>query len=335
MGQGVKPLSGVSQSLQGPETSQSIKPETPFPAMAFRLEGVVVPMVTPYASDFSLDLEATRWLSSNLSSRGVAGIFVNSSVGEFVHLSRDEVIKLTRQVIEAKGGGVKVMGGVSANYTEDAVSLGKALVDVGVDAIVATTPFYFKVGPEALIRHFSIIADKVDVPLIIYNIPIFTGIEIPLSVYVKLLEHQNVVGTKVTVDSLDYMRRLVLRLKPIRRDFSIMTGFDDYLLPLLLMGGDGGVMGLANAVPQVHLSVYRSWKEGKLREASEEWRKLLSLERIYDHCGSYTASIKGALEVLGTPVKRYVREPLVPCGEEEERSIGEILRSSGVLGERG
>jgi len=79
---------------------------------------------------------------------------------------------------------------------------------------------------------------------------------------------------------------------------------------------------LANAVPQVHLSVYRSWKEGKLREASEEWRKLLSLERIYDHCGSYTASIKGALEVLGTPVKRYVREPLVPLW----RGGGEIHR---------
>lgn len=292
--------------------------------------GVIVPMVTPFNEDLSLDLEALKWLFSFLSEREVDGIFVNSTTGEFVHLTKDEMMEITRVGLDA-AEGPKIIPGISANYTEEAISLGKEMKNLGVDGAVVMPPFFFKLKEDWLLNHFTRIADSVDIPLIIYNIPSLTGNDIPVSVYVRLAEEfSNIVGAKITKDSISYMRDLIMRVKGIRRDFSVFTGIDDHLLNTLALGGDGGIVALANVAPQIHVSILRSWISGNLRGAVESFRKLASLTRIYDFASSFPTAIKTALSILGAPVKEVCRPPLMVESAEARAEIRKVLEETGV-----
>lgn len=297
--------------------------------------GIIVPMVTPFRKDLSLDRGGASWLARRLVSRGVHGLFPNSTTGEFVHLSVEEAVELVEAVLEAAGGKAWVLPGITANSTQQAVELGRAFRDLGVDGVIAAPPYFFKPSGEALEKHFSTIAGRVELPLIVYNIPSTTGISIPVKVYARLAsEHSNVVGAKVTLDSLTYLRRLVQEVKTLRKDFSVFTGIDDHLLPALLLGGDGGVVALANVVPQIHLELYESWRKGRLEEAISAYRRILSLARIYDVASSFPTAIKTALKVSGTPIQPYVRPPLYPEPPEVEEAIRHILVETGVEEER-
>jgi len=296
-----------------------------------RFYGVIVPFVTPFREDLSLDLDAARWLARYQVERGAHGVFPNSTTGEFVHLSRDEAILLTRVVLEEVGGRAWVIPGVSANHTEDCVQLGRVFRDIGVHGIIATPPFFFKVSGERLKLHFVRILERVDLPLVIYNIPATTGINIPVSLYVELArEYSNAVGAKVTYESFTYIRQLTQEVKAVRRDFAVLTGLDDMLLPVLMMGGDGGIMALANAVPQLHREVYDAYVSGDLARALDAWRKLLRLVRVYDYATSYPTAVKTLLRVLNTPVRPYVRPPLTPEGPEVEERIRGVVRGLGL-----
>ncbi len=292
--------------------------------------GVIVPMITPFSEDLSIDVEALRWLVSFLSERGVDGIFVNSTTGEFVHLRRDEMLDIVRISLDV-AEGPKIMPGISSNFTEEAISLGREMKDLGVDGAVVMPPYFFKLKEDWLLHHFSRIANSLDLPLIIYNIPSLTGNDIPVSVYVRLAEEfSNVVGAKITKDSVSYMRSLVVRVKSVRSDFSVLTGMDDHLLNTLALGGDGGIMALANVAPEIHLSIHRSWITGDLRGAVEGFRKLASLARIYDFASSFPTAIKTALSILGAPVKEVCRPPLMVESAEVRAKIREVLEEVGV-----
>ena len=299
--------------------------------MGSRFHGIIVPMVTPFRRDLSLDRDGVSWLARRLASQGVHGLFPNSTTGEFVHLSREEAVSLVEAVLDAAGGKAWVLPGITANSTQQAVELGRAFRDLGVDGVIAAPPYFFKPSSEALEKHFSAIAERVELPLIVYNIPSTTGVNIPVEVYARLVsEHSNVVGAKVTLDSLTYLRRLVGEVKALRRGFSVFTGMDDHLLPALLLGGDGGVVALANVAPRIHLELYESWRKGRLEEAVSAYRKILSLARIYDVASSFPTAVKTALKALGAPLQPYVRPPLLPEPPEVEEAIRRILVETGV-----
>ncbi len=292
--------------------------------------GVIVPMITPFNEDFSLDIEGIRWLVSFLSEKGVHGLFVNSTTGEFVHLRHDEVINLVKVTLDT-ANGPKILPGITSNYTEEAISLGKEMKDLGVDGVVVAPPYFFKLKEDKLYHHFSKIANEVDLPIIVYNIPSLTGNDIPISVYAKLAqEYSNIVGAKVSKDSVSYIRSLISRVKAVRQDFSVLTGMDDHLLNVLALGGDGGIMALANIAPQLHLSVYNSWISGRLDDAVSSFRKLANLARIYDIASSFPTAIKTALSILGSPVKEVYRSPLAMEPAEVRAKIREVLEEVSI-----
>lgn len=291
-----------------------------------RFYGVITPFITPFKEDLSIDFEAIRWLARYQAERGVHGIFPNSTTGEFVHLKTEESIKITETVLEEVKDKVWVIPGISSNCTEHCIELGKAFMDLGVDGVIVTPPFFFKVSGKRLKLHFSKIAEKIDLPIIVYNIPSTTGINIPVELYEELAsEYSNIAGAKITYDNLGYFRRLINRVKSIRRDFAVLTGIDYLLLPVLMMGGDGGIMALANVAPWIHRAVYDAWVKGDIAKAHEENKKLLKLVEIYDIATSFPTSVKTSLKVLGAPVKPYVRPPLTPEPPENEEKIKKVL----------
>jgi len=294
--------------------------------MPAKFYGVITPFVTPFKEDYSIDVEGVKWLARHQVEKGVHGIFPNSTTGEFVHLSRDEAILVTRTVLEEVGGKVWVLPGISANYVEDSVALGKVFRDMGVNGVVVAPPYYFKIPVDKLKLHFSIILEKVDLPVIIYNIPATTGINIPISLYLELLEeHSNLAGVKVTIENFTYLRNLIQVVKSTRMDFAVLTGLDELLLPLLMMNGDGGIMGLANIAPQIHRAIYDSYIAGDYERAIMEWRKLLKLVRVYDYASSAPTAIKTLLKVLNAPVKPYPRPPLTLEKSEVEEKIRGVV----------
>lgn len=291
-----------------------------------RFYGVITPFITPFKDDLTIDFNAVKWLAEYQVSRGVHGIFPNSTTGEFVHLKKEEAIELTKAIIETVGGKAWIIPGISSNCTDHAIELGKTFIDLGVDGVVIAPPFFFKISSDKLKHHFSMVAEKIDLPIIIYNIPATTGINIPVNIYVELAkEYSNIAGAKVTHDSYTYNKTLVLEVKSIRRDFAVLTGLDELLLPILMMGGDGGIMGLANFAPQIHRAIYDSWIKGDFITAYNQYRRLLKLTRIYDIATSYPSAIKTALKILGAPIKSNVRSPLTPEPLENEEKIKNII----------
>lgn len=291
-----------------------------------RFYGVITPFITPFKEDLSIDVEAVKWLVEYQIMNGVHGIFPNSTTGEFVHLKEGEAIELTKIVLEEVNSKVWVIPGISSNCTEHSIKLGKIFKDMGVNGVIITPPYFFKIPITNLKLHFSKVAEKVDLPIIIYNIPATTGVNIPVNLYAELAkEYSNVVGAKVTYDNLTYFKQLITNVKAIRKDFSVLTGVDHLLLPVLMMGGDGGIMALANVAPQIHRAVYDAWIKGCVKKAYEEHKKLLKLTKIYDVATSYPTSVKTALKALGAPIKPYVRPPLTPEPPENEGKIRIIL----------
>ncbi len=296
-----------------------------------RFLGVITPFITPFNEKLELDLDAARWLARYQAKNGVHGIFPNSTTGEFVHLSSEEAQKLVEVILEEVGSRVWVIPGISANATHHCIALGKKFKDMGVHGVVVTPPFFFKLSIEGLYKHFSMVAQNLDIPIIVYNIPPLTGVNIPIELYVKLAEeYSNIVAAKVTFESFPYIRKLILEVKSIRKDFAVLTGLDEMLLPVLMMGGDGGIMALANAVPQLHRAIYDSYLAGDLTKAVEEYRKLLKLVKIYDITTSFPSGIKALLSVLGAPVKPFVRPPLLPESSETIKEIAKIVDELGL-----
>lgn len=295
-----------------------------------QFKGIIVPMITPFKEDLSLDFEATEWLVERLERGGVDGIFPYSTTGEFVHLSEEEGISLAEKVIDSAKRAM-ILPGISSNSTEASVRLGRKMKEIGANGVVVTPPFFFKLKEEHIISHFSTIADKVDLPIILYNIPALTGNMISVNAVMKLArEHSNISGIKVTYDSISYMRNVV-EVKSVRKDFSVLTGLDDHLFNTLAIGGDGGIVACANIAPELHVSLYRSFRQGDLNRAVEVHRRICKLVKLYDVASYFPTSIKTAMKVLGYPVKPYVRKPLSQEPVEVEESILGILRDAGLV----
>ncbi|RSN79123.1 MAG: dihydrodipicolinate synthase family protein [Thermoproteota archaeon] len=294
------------------------------------MQGIIVPMITPFKEDLSIDFEATEWLVERLERGEVDGIFPYSTTGEFVHLSEEEGVSLAEKVIDSSKRAM-ILPGISSNSTDTSIRLGRRMKEIGANGVVVTPPFFFKLREEHLILHFSTIADKVDLPIILYNIPALTGNMISVSAVMKLAEeHSNIAGIKVTYDSISYMRNL-MEVKSVRRDFSILTGLDDHLFNTLAIGGDGGIVACANIAPELHVSLYRSFRKGDLNKAVEVHRRICKLVKLYDVASYFPTSIKTAMKFLGYPVKPYVRKPLSQEPEEVEREILRILKDAGLV----
>lgn len=294
--------------------------------------GVIVPMITPFNKDFSIDYEGIRWLTEFLIKNDVNGLFPYSTTGEFVHINYEEGIEIVKTVIEGAKGSVKVIPGVSANTTLDCIKLGKVMEDLGVDGVIVTPPFFFKLNEKQLYEHFSLLAKELSIPIIIYNIPSLTGNPIPISTYAKLArEYSNIAGAKVTYDSASYLHGLILTLKGIRKDFSILTGLDDMFLYTLIMGGDGGIMACANFAPQLHVKLYKTFISKRYEEAFNIHRKIAQLVKIYSYASSFPSAIKTVYKILGYPIKPISRPPIISEPKEVEEKLAEILRKVGLV----
>jgi 4-hydroxy-tetrahydrodipicolinate synthase len=296
------------------------------------LTGLMPAMVTPFDEDGELDLAATEAVIERFIGAGVSGISPLGSTGEATHLSSDERRRFAGEVVRIVGGRVPVVVGVGTSGTRETVELARHAEAVGADAVLVVSPSYWKVGEEALFRHFATVAGSVDVPVLVYNLPMLTGVDLSPALVARVADGcPNVVGIKDTVTVYAHTVGVLQEVKAQRPDFTVLSGWEDLILPSLLAGADGSICAFANVAPELFVELVRSAKEGDLATAAELHRRVLKLVTLGTHSDPAIGAVKLAMNALGVPISPTVRGPAMPADREAREAIESILEESGVL----
>src|SRR5215203_4830282 len=294
--------------------------------------GLMPAMVTPFDERGEVDLGATEAVIERFIEAGVSGISPLGSTGEASHLTADERKRFAEEIVRIVGGRVPLVVGVGATGTRETVELARHAEEVGADAILVVSPFYWKVGEEGLFRHFATVAESVDIPVVVYNLPMLTGIDLSPSLIGRLAgEYPNVVGIKDTVTEYNHVVGVLQEVKLVRPDFSVLCGWEDLILPSLLAGADGSICAFANVAPELFVGLIEAARSGDLTEAAELHRRVLSLVTLGGYSDPPISAIKLAMNKLGVPVSPVVRGPALPIREEAHENVESVLHEAGLL----
>ena len=292
--------------------------------------GLMPAMVTPFDEQGEVDLVATEAVIERFIEAGVDGISPLGSTGEFSHLTGDERKRFAREVTGIVGGRVPVVIGVGAAGTKEMVELAQHAQEAGADAVLVVSPFYLKVGEEALFKHFATVAKAVDIPVLIYNLPMLTGIDLSPSLVARIAtECPNAVGIKDTVTEYGHTVGVLREVKPWRPDFSVLQGWEDLILPSLIAGADGSICAFANVAPELFIGLVRAAQNGDLERAAQLHRRILSLLTLGAYSDPPIGAIKVAMRKLGVPISPTVRGPALPATDEQ--GVEDVLRDTGLL----
>jgi 4-hydroxy-tetrahydrodipicolinate synthase len=289
-------------------------------------------MVTPFDERGEVDLTATESLVERFVEAGVDGISPLGSTGEASHLTGNERKGFAEEVVRIVAGRVPLLIGVGAVGTRETVELARHAEGVGADGLLVVSPYYWKVGEEALFKHFATVAKSVEIPVMIYNLPVLTGVELSPSFVARVAsECSNVTGLKDTVTEYSHIWNVLREVKPVKPEFSVLAGFEDLILPSMLAGGDGSICGLANVAPDLFVSLVRAARNGDLGEAAQLHRQVLSLMTLGSLSDTPLGAIKLAMNVLGIPISPTVRGPALPASEEARGKVEDVLREVGLM----
>ncbi len=288
-----------------------------------RLEGMFVPNVTPFKRDGDLDEESLRrcvrfWVES-----GVSGFVPCGSNGEAPYLSREERKKVIETVLDEVDGKVPVIAGTGSMSTKETIQLTKDAENLGVDAALIVTPFYFKLSNREIHEHFRALLDAVDLPIVLYSVPKFTGVSLEPAVIAQLAsERENMVGVK---DSSGSIATIVETIRLVGDKIAVLAGTADVALPTLMLGGKGAVLAVANVLPKMCSHLYRSFRRGNYAEAAKLQRQISHLNDVLVKRLNQISAIKEALNLRGLPAG-YPRKPALQLEDEEIRTIENALK---------
>ena len=277
--------------------------------MATIFEGSAVALVLPMLDDGSIDYEGFKRQVQRMIDGGVQALLVNGTTGETPTISIDEEFKLTEIVIDmAKGTDIKVIAGAGSNDTETALKKAKFAKEAGADAILVVTPYYNKTSQRGLIEHYTYIADRVDLPMILYNVPGRTGMNITVDTVVELAKHKNIQAMKDATDNIEYAMDVLTHTKDL--DFDMYSGCDDNILPFIAAGGKGVISVLSNLYPRETEAFAQLVLKGDLVKAREMAYDFNDVSK-YLFADVNPIMPKAALAKMGV-CGEMVRKPLIP-----------------------
>ncbi|MHB1329037.1 MAG: 4-hydroxy-tetrahydrodipicolinate synthase [Gemmatimonadales bacterium] len=290
---------------------------------AFR--GCGTALVTPFESDGSLDLDALRRLVDWQIVEGIDFLVACGSTGEAQTLSDEERLTVTRTVVEAARGRVPVVAGATSNDTARAVAETQAMCQLGVDGILSAAPYYNKPTQTGLLRHFEAVIEASSQPVILYNVPGRSAVNITPATILELARHPRVVAVKEASGDINQMMRII---KDRPEGFLVLSGDDGMTLPLIALGGDGIISVISNEVPGLVTRLARLALDGHLIEARELHYRLLPLIDA-NFIESNPGPAKCALAMMGK-ISNVLRLPLVPVSAASRAVIENVLRDFAV-----
>jgi 4-hydroxy-tetrahydrodipicolinate synthase len=258
-------------------------------------KGLIAAMSTPFFEDETLNEEELRHQVDRLIAAGVHGIFVLGTNGENYTMEFAEKVKIMEIVINQARHRIPVFVGTGCVTTKETLALSKKGQELGADYLSIISPWFAQNTQEGLYEHFATVAKEVNLPIVIYNMPARTGINIDYKTMEKLARFKNIVGIKDSSGNFDNMQRY---LEITGRTFSVLSGNDSLILPCLLAGGQGGISGLSNVIPERMVSIVNEYEKGNIEEA---WRLQRSVRPLRDcmQMANPNSVVKCAAAMLG------------------------------------
>ena len=288
--------------------------------------GSIVALVTPMHEDGSVDYDALRRLIDWHVAEGTACICVVGTTGESPTVSVEEHCEIIRVAVEHAAGRVPVMAGAGANATSEAIELTRFAQKVGADCSLQVVPYYNKPSQEGMYRHFRAVAEAVDLPMVLYNVPSRTVADMQPETAIRLAQVPGVIGIKEASGNIERAAWLV---KQAHAGFSIYSGDDGTAVALMLLGGHGNVSVTANVAPRAMAELCRAAVAGDAKRAAALHLQLLPLHRAL-FCEPSPAPTKWALAQMGR-CGTTLRLPLTDLTAAGQAAVRDALHASGVL----
>ena len=290
------------------------------------ITGSLVAIVTPMHADGSLDLDGMRRLIDFHVQEGTDAIVVVGTTGESPTVDVEEHHELISLTVKHAAGRIPVIAGAGANSTSEAIAMTQFAKSVGADAVLSVVPYYNKPTQEGLYQHFKSVAEAVDIPVILYNVPGRTVADLQNETTLRLAQIPNIVGIKDATGNIDRACELIARAP---QGFSIYSGDDPTACLMLLMGGKGNISVVANIAPRMMHEMCAAALKGDLAKARELHFRMLALHRQL-FCEANPIPVKWACQQLGL-IEEGIRLPLTPLSSEcHERVLG-AMRQAGLL----
>lgn len=286
------------------------------------LEGVGVALVTPFRKG-AVDLAALARLTEHLVEKEVRALYPCGCTGEATSLTREERSRVIAAVIEAAGGKAAVIAGTGTATTDETIELSREAIRLGVDGVMVITPYSCRPTQEGLIAHYRAVADAIDRPIVLYNVPSRTGTSITPETVARLSQHPRIVAIKEASGSLD-------QSSAIRSlcDIAVLAGDDSLYLPLLAIGARGLVSVAGHLIPAELVKLHRHFRDGRMHDAEEIHRHYYPLFRSL-FLETNPGPVKHALEKLGFTAAE-LRLPLVPVRPDTAAAVDQTLEKLGL-----
>ncbi|WP_437181950.1 4-hydroxy-tetrahydrodipicolinate synthase [Salirhabdus salicampi] len=281
---------------------------------------VLTAMVTPFDQNNNLDLDKTEQLVNHLIRNGTEGLVIAGTTGESPTLSKDEKVRLFEKVVEVVAGRVPVIAGTGSNNTAASIELSKVAERSGVDGIMLVAPYYNKPNQRGLFEHFKTIANETTLPVMLYNIPGRSVVNMSVDTIVELSTIDNIVAVKESSGNLDAMAEIIERTS---NDFHLYSGDDGLTLPVLAIGGTGIVSVASHVIGNEMQQMVAAFTSGDNQKAASLHRELLPIMNGLFMAPSPTP-VKHVLNQKGIDVGG-VRLPLVPLTDEEVNKLSKLL----------
>jgi 4-hydroxy-tetrahydrodipicolinate synthase len=289
-------------------------------------KGSLVALITPMTQDGKLDERAFQDFVAWQVAEGTQGLIPVGTTGESPTLSHDEHQRVVELCIEAAGGRVPVIAGAGSNSTAEAVALARHAKEAGADAALVVTPYYNKPTQEGMYLHFKTIADSVDLPIIIYNIPPRSVVDMSVETMARLAKHPNIVGVK---DATANLTRPLHTRAACGEDFCQLSGEDHTALAFNAAGGVGCISVTANIAPRLCREMHDAWAEGRVKDAMAIQSRLVPVHDAM-FCETSPGPVKYAASLLGKG-SDFCRLPMAPIAEASRERVRAAMTGAGLL----
>ena len=296
-----------------------------------KFEGTYVAMVTPFKEDGSVDEEGFRYNINYLIEKGVSGLVGAGTTGESATLSHEEHQNVIDILVDEVDGRVETIAGTGSNATSEALSLTKYAYDAGSDAALLITPYYNKPQQHAMVEHYKSIAEAVDIPIIAYNVPSRTGINMDVDTIVELAKIDGIGAVKEASGSVDKVSDIYRALshEDLEDDFNILSGEDSLTLPIMAVGGTGVISASANIDSKRMVLMVDSILNDDYTRAMELHYEMLELIRAL-FIESNPVPVKTAMGLMGLP-SGSLRQPLANMKDENLEILKKALKDSNLI----
>lgn len=293
-----------------------------------QIKGIIPPILTPMNEDESINTEELRRQVNRQIESGVHGLFPFGTNGEGYILSAEEKELVLKTVVEETNGRVPVYAGTGCIGTKETIKQSLMAKSVGADILSIITPSFAAASQEELYVHYKTVAQEVDLPIVLYNIPARTGNKLLPETVARLSRIDNIVGVKDSSGDFDNMLKYLELTK--EEDFIVLSGNDSLILPCLKSGGVGGIAGCANVYPRTMVSIYEKYMAGDIEGAEQAQESIATFRACFKY-GNPNTIVKTAAALLGYPVGKC-RAPFNQVPPEGVEALKKVLEENKAKG---